>query len=53
MTLIRTETVGENEIEEFDWNGKTVVYVNNQKATLSFEEEVRFVKDICKKSFTL
>ncbi len=44
MTTQRSETIGDVKVEEFCWNGKAVVYVNNQKFHGTFEEACNDVR---------
>ena len=46
MVLERKEKIGSYLVEEFYWNGKYVVYVNNHKTEESFDTAVEGIKDM-------
>jgi|TARA_R110000765_G_scaffold89285_1_gene170455 hypothetical protein len=45
MTPDRIETVNGKKIEEFYWNGRMIVYVNNTKTEDNFETAIENAKD--------
>lgn len=45
MDSQRSEVINGKKIEEFYWNGKAIVYVDNQKSELTFEEAVKKLKE--------
>lgn len=46
MTPRRKEQIDRYLVEEFYWNGKYVVYVNNRKTEESFDITVEGIKDM-------
>jgi hypothetical protein len=51
MTPQRKTTIGIYKIEEYYWNGKMVVYVNNKLTEKTYEEVIQYIEDLstCKR----
>ena len=44
MSPNRAKVINHFKIEEFYWNGRFVVYINNSKTDMNFEEAVKYYK---------
>lgn len=42
MSPNKAKTINHFKIEEFYWNGRFIVYVNNHKSDMTFEEALKF-----------
>ena len=51
MKARRHTTIGIYKIEEYYWNGRLIVYVNNKLTDKTYEETVQYVEDVstCKR----